>query len=118
MKDELICPEAQQAFKEDIMRSLHCALPGEVLSFNEENQTADIQLQVKTGEVPWPALKDVPVFMPIPFEVNPGAPCLVVFVDVNIDNWILQGQPCDASGRTHSLSDAVAFVGFKTSNSP
>ena len=118
MNDELICPETQQAFKEDIMRSLHCALPGEVLSFNEENQTADIQLQVKTGEVPWPALKDVPVFMPIPFEVNPGDPCLVIFADVNIDNWVLHGQPCDASGRTHSLSDAVAFVGFKTSNSP
>ncbi len=118
MNDELICPEAQQAFKEEIMRSLHCAVPGIVESFNSENYCADIELQVKTGDIQWPVLKDVPVFMPVPFEVNPGDVCLVVFADVNIEKWIKEGEYCDGSGRSHSLSDGFAFVGFKIGNHP
>ena len=76
MNEEVLYPEQRKAFKEDIMRSLHCAIPGIVESYNSENYCADIQLQVQTGDVQWPVLKDVPVFMPVPFEVNPGEACL------------------------------------------
>ena len=63
-----------------------------------------------------PLLRDVPVFMPVSFEVNPGDPCLLVFADCDIDNWLESGQAEEpASGRMHSLSDAFAFVGFKSS---
>ena len=59
-------------------------------------------------------LADVPVFMPVPFEVHPGVDCLVVFSDVDINVWLETGEAAvPNSVRRHSLSDEVAFVGFK-----
>ena len=55
-----------QALKQDCFAALHCALPGNVLSFNPETQTAEIRPAVKN----FPTLPDVPVFMPVPFEVR------------------------------------------------
>ena len=61
-------------------------------------------------------VSDVPVFMPVPFEVNPGDPCLVVFADIDIDAWFESGEPQEPkSARKHALSDGFAFVGFRTS---
>jgi hypothetical protein len=52
--------------------------------------------------------------MPIPFEINPGDACLVIFSDVDIDNWFETGEAsAPNSPRRHSLSDGFAFVGFK-----
>ena len=39
--------EELQALKRDILSSLHCALPGTVVSFDAESQTAVIQPAVK-----------------------------------------------------------------------
>ena len=47
----------------------------------------------------------VPVFMPVPFAVNAGDGCLLVFADRDTED--------PAGGRMHSLSDAFAFVGFR-----
>ena len=123
-----------QALKQEIFESLHCALPGTVVSFDVESQTAVIQPAVKhclveqgdgffrsrTGTertvpaVPLPLLRDVPVFMPVPFEVNPGDACLVIFADRDIDAWFESGEAeVPPSGRMHSLSDGFAFVGFR-----
>ena len=123
------------ALKENILASLHCALPGTVVSYDEEAQTAVIQpaicrvpqrQNVRDGSlVPraWngenrplvpPLLRDVPVFMPVPFEVNEGDACLVIFADCDIDAWFESGEAeVPESGRMHSLSDGFAFVGFK-----
>ena len=97
--------EELQALKRDILSSLHCALPGRVVSFDAESQTAVIQPAVKhrpvssrprmqsirvgssrpenspvesfqqrtggsPGEIFLPLLRDVPVFMPVSFEVD------------------------------------------------
>ena len=66
--------EELQALKQNILSSLHCALPGTVVSFDSESQTAVIQPAVKRRteqrDVPLPLLRDVPVFMPISFEIN------------------------------------------------
>lgn len=97
------------ALKQDILASLHCALPGTVESIDAEKQTAVIQL---AGNA-LPLLYDVPVFMPVPFVVNPGDACLVIFADRDIDAW-LEGRNEKPPGRMHSLSDGFAFVGFKT----
>ena len=60
-------------------------------------------------------LSDVPVFMPVPFEVNAGDACLVIFADRDIDAWFESGEAeVPPSGRMHSLSDGFAFVGFRT----
>jgi hypothetical protein len=114
------------ALKRDILTSLHCALPGMVVSFDAESQTAVIQPAVKhrpvssrptegSGEISLPLLRDVPVFMPVSFEVNPGDACLVIFADCDIDAWFETGEAeVPASNRMHSLSDGFAFVGFRT----
>ena len=118
------------ALKRDILSSLHCALPGRVVSFDAESQTAVIQPAVKhrpmssraersgvegsPSSVSLPLLRDVPVFMPVSFEVNPGDACLVIFADCDIDAWFETGEAeVPASNRMHSLSDGFAFVGFR-----
>ena len=107
-------PEDVVALKKEIFSSLHCALPGIVESFDAETQTAVIQPAVKQGSVQMPFLRDVPVFMPVSFEVNPGDMCLLVFADCDIDAWFESGQAEEpVSDRRHSLSDAFAFIGFR-----
>ena len=127
--------EELQALKQNILSSLHCALPGTVVSYDAETQTAVIQPAVKrraeqrdgfvrsvsgrnyrtVPDVPLPLLRDVPVFMPVSFEVNPGDACLVIFADCDIDAWFETGEAeVPASDRMHSLSDGFAFVGFRT----
>ena len=103
-----------QALKQEIMESLHCALPGEIVSYDSQEQTADIQPTIKTrsGKA-LPLLRGVPVHMPISFNISEGDICLVVFADADIDGWIAAGEASEAaSDRKHSLSDGFAFVGF------
>ena len=110
-----LSPAEREALKRDFFMSLHCALPGNVVSFDAERQTAEIQPAVKAGSLAYPLLADVPVFMPVPFEVRPGDACLVVFSEVDIDKWLQTGQAAvPGSARRHSLSDGFAFVGFRT----
>ena len=114
MESYPISSETREALKQEIFSSLHCALPGTVVSFDAERQTAEVQPAVKTGSMAYPVLPDVPVFMPMPFEVRPGDPCLVIFADVDIDAWLVSGDPQEPkSARKHSLSDGFAFVGWK-----
>ena len=111
--------EERDAFKQEIFHSLHCAFPGNIVSFDPDTQTASIQPAVKLGSLPYPVLTDVPVFMPVPFEINPGDACLVIFSDVDIDNWFETGEASALnSPRRHSLSDGFAFVGFKVPENP
>ena len=95
------------------------------MSFDAESQTAVIQPAVSRvipsvvegspSSISLPLLRDVPVFMPVSFEVNPGDACLVIFADCDIDAWFETGEAeVPASNRMHSLSDGFAFVGFKT----
>ena len=109
-----ISPQEREALKQEIFSSLHCALPGTVVSYDAERQTADVQPAVKLGSMNYPVLSDVPVFMPVPFEVNPGDACLVIFADIDIDAWFETGVLQEPkSARKHALSDGFAFVGFR-----
>ena len=105
-----------QAWKEEILSSIHCALPGIIERFDADSQTAVIRPAVRTSSgAGFPLLKDVPVFMPVPFEVNPGDACLVIFADIDMDAWFETGEAeVPPSARMHSLSDGFAFVGFRT----
>lgn len=103
-----------EAIQQEIFSSMHCALPGTVVSFDPETQTAEIQPAVKKDSLDCPILADVPVFMPVAFEIRPGDACLVIFADIDIDFWFATGEVSEPrSGRKHSLSDGFAFVGFK-----
>ena len=112
-----VSPAELQAMKQDIFMTLRCALPGNVISFDSDTQTAEIRPALKIGSLEWPVLTGVPVFMPVPFEVKPGDACLVVFADFDIDAWMESGRPeTPRSSRRHALSDGFAFVGFRTGN--
>ena len=110
-----LSPAERDALKRDFFSSLHCALPGNVVSFDAERQTAEIQPAVRRGSLAFPVLSGVPVFMPVPFEIRPGDACLVVFADIDIEAWLASGEAEEPlSARRHSLSDGFAFVGFRT----
>lgn len=119
-------PELLQALKKDIFSSLRVALPGIVQAYDPETRTADVQPAVRTrlpasgGPVPFPLLREVPVFSPrfsddsLRLDICPGDMCLLIFADVNTDGWYESGSPVlPPSGRRHDLSDAFAFTGFR-----
>ncbi len=105
---ETLTPRDLAALKEEILSSLHCALPGIVESFDDVSGTASVRLALSG----MPILQDVPVFAC--HEVSAGDACLVVFADCDVDAWLSGEDEADpASGRMHSLSDAFAFVGWR-----
>ena len=121
-----VSPDVLMTLKREIMESLHVALPGIVERFDPEAGTADVRPALRRlvgaeGEAAAvPVLRDVPVFLPgfsdpdLKLEVRPGDMCLLIFADVNIDGWYETGSATlPASGRTHDLSDAFAFVGCR-----
>lgn len=108
MSEASLPMETLSVMKQEIFRSLHCALPGTVETFDAESCTANIRL----ASPDLPVLMSVPVFMPVPFEVSPGDLCLVVFADMDCDRF-LAAEDVTVSERRHSLSDGFAFVGFK-----
>ena len=122
MTEVSMTPEILQSLRESIASAIHCALPGRVVSFDASTQTADIQPMVRRrGEdgivYTMPVLNQVPVFLPAGsgFTVSPGDACLLIFADCCIDGWYETGEASlPMSGRAHDLSDAFAFVGFRS----
>ena len=52
-------------------------------------------------------------------DLNPDDACLVIFSDVDSDNWFETGEAsAPNSPRRHSLSDGFAFVGFRIPGNP
>ncbi len=107
------------ALKRDILSSLHVALPGTVVSYDQGTRTASVQpalsRRTPSGEViRAPLLRGVPVYVPDPTrEISPREECLLIFADCCIDGWLDTSQPTlPPSSRSHDLSDAFAFVGF------
>ena len=107
-------PQEVTALKQEILSSLHCAMPGIVESFDAPARTAAVRPALKRKGMVLPVIRDVPVFMPVSFTVNPGDACLLVFADFDIDAWLASGEAEEpVSGRMHALSDAFAFIGFR-----
>ena len=110
------------------LKELHTAMPGEIISFDPDEQVADIQPMIKRvmgGEiVNLPVLKAVPVrFMKsgeftITFPLAEGDEVELIFQERSIDTWLEQGgivAPDDV--RKHALSDAIAIpVGYSQQN--
>lgn len=107
------------------LANLWTCLPCEVIEYNPEAVTVNVQPLVKIpvhlpdGEietVELPMLLDVPVMFPcaggftITHPIEKGDECLVNFADRNIDLWWQSGgiqDPFDT--RKHDLSDGFAF---------
>ena len=118
--NESLTPRDIRALKQEIAASLHCALPGTVESFDPETQTACVRPALQRSGLRLPPVRDVPVFFPgnstgaVTWPVAAGDECLLVFADADIDRWFAGEEGDPASGRMHSLSDAFAFVGFRS----
>ena len=113
-----LTPEERDGLKKEIFSSLHCALPGIVEFFDPERRTVSVRIPEREGSNPYPLLTDVPVFMPVPFEISPGDGALVVFSDLETESLLAPaGEESPRSLRRHSLSDGFAFIGFKLSSS-
>ena len=112
-----------------ISSSINCHVPGEIVAFDPESQTATVQptvrrrIRTETGvqEMDYPLLTDVPVLMLgggthcLTMPISPGDECLVLFSDVCIDAWFQSGGiQNQIIARSHDLSDGFALVGFRS----
>ena len=112
-------------------RKMWTALPGQIQSFNVDQQTCTVivtlmmQRVFPDGSTEWlniPLLRDVPVQFPsgggftLTFPVTAGDECLVVFSSRCIDSWWQSGgtQNPQAEYRMHDLSDGFAVLGFRS----
>lgn len=115
----------------DIKATINAVNIGEIITFNVEDQTADIQLLIKMVQsfspdgvpvyAPRPKLVRVPcvtlfggnAFLSMP--VQEGDSCLVFFNDRESDGWMYNGGvQAPVSGRMHDASDAFALVGVRS----
>ena len=112
--NQSLTPAEVAALKKEIFTSLHCALPGKIVSFDASANTAVVQPAVKNGDRALPQIVDVPVCVHPLSMISAGMTCLLVFADRDIDAWWASGDTEEpASGRMHDLSDAFAIVGFR-----
>lgn len=108
----------ERLLKNDILKTIHVAIPGEIEAYYPETRTAVIQPVIREWNCKDnpPLLLDVPVFFWGNFTFTPqkGDGCLVVCADSCIDAWFQNGGVSSpVVARTHSLSDGFAFVGFR-----
>ncbi len=118
-----------QGIKDDIMSSLHVAMPGIIVSFDADTQTAVVQTAIRrrvrhqkgVQHEADPLLLDVPVCFlgggehALTFPVTKGDECLVFFADHCIDAWFQSGGVQNQlMPRMHSISDGFALVGFRS----
>jgi len=117
--DEVIQQPGQREriLKEDVLRSIHVAIPAEIVSYDPDKRMATVQPVIRdwdSTENP-PLLTDVPVFMWGNFTFTPqaGDGCLVICADSAVDSWLQSGGVSSpVVARTHSLSDGFALCGF------
>lgn len=121
---------------ERAMSQLNTAMPGVIKSFNTANQTATVQPGIKlkwaNGDGTFtyyemPLIVNVPLVFPcaggfaVTLPVAVDDPCLLIFSQRSIDNWLQLGgvQPPEQNtqgARHHSLTDAMAIVGIAPYN--
>lgn len=115
--------------KKDIFYTFNCHRVGIIQSFNEEEQTAKIQLvdkrvfvtQEGEFEKNYSLLIDCPVIVMkgpnggLTIKIAPGAVCLVLFNDADLDNWFATGQiQKPQTPRSHDFSDGIAIIGLNS----
>lgn len=118
--------EAASAQIEGRIKELHTMMPGIIISFDPDKQTAVVQPAIKRiftekGAVNLPVCVDVPVAFPgggdffLTFPVKPGDECILGFSERAIDNWYASGgAQAPAEYRLHDLSDGIAQVGLNS----
>lgn len=118
--------EAVTAHIRDALLNVHTMLPGIILSFSSDLQTAQVQPAIQRiftgkGAVNLPVCIDVPVAFPgggdyqLTFPVKQGDECTLSFSERCIDFWFENGGvQLPAAYRMHDYSDAFANVGVNS----
>ena len=107
----------------DRLLNTFVSIPGEIVEFNSENQTAKIQITIERKldgiSSPIDILEDVPVVFSrsggyaLTMPVNIGDSCHVIFSDRSLDIWLDTGVIADSGdSRIHALSDGIAYLGL------
>lgn len=121
--------EAIRAALDGQANNIRVALPGVIEQFDEQTQTATVQVALRESilqegvveDIEIPLLPDVPVYFPggsdynITYPIEAGMECLVIFSDMCIDAWWESGGiQNQTENRRHDLSDGFALVGFRS----
>lgn len=106
-----------------IVNDIHTALPGEIISFDEEKCTVTVQPKGKyvlssKEKVDYPKIAEVPLVFPycqklgvgIAFPVKKGDSCVVIISEVELDEW-RSGAKSEGSLR-YNLTSAIAIPGL------
>ena len=108
-----------ESLKREIFSTMRVAMPGNIVSYDDSTGLATVQpalrRRTRTGQIlTAPRLPSVPVFRPsADFQVQEGAPCILLFMDICMDDWLTANQPVlPPSPRQHDISDAIALTGF------
>jgi len=129
---------------------INCHKLGTIVTFDPATQTATVRISYKVWEadldpnyyknwsrygagntrrgklIDYPLLNQIPVFIPaggnasLTMPVKPGDPCLVIFSDLDIRDWVDEGKTIDNNPfifgpvlPERSIRDALAIVGFR-----
>lgn len=106
-----------------MLNEVHTALPGKILSFSPEQNTAVIKpigtIVMPDGKrLAYPELTDVPILFPfcssakvgMAFPVQQGDFCLIILSEIELDEW-RSGATSEASLR-FDLTSAIAIPGL------
>lgn len=112
-----------------VVNEIHTALPGEILSFDQEKCEAKVRpigkyLTSDEQELDYPILTEVPVLFPFCkesdmgmfFPVKKGDNCLILVSEVELDEW-RSGAETECPLR-FDLTSAVAIPGLLKQGSP
>lgn len=123
-RQELEAEEAMQYSIDTMLYLLRTAQPAVVISFNETQNTVQVQpsimgKQAKKDAKPLPELLDVPVSFygaggyVITHKPQQGDVCLLMASDRSLSRWKQAGGVIDpGERRRHNLTDSVAFFGL------
>jgi hypothetical protein len=115
---------------EQRLASVRVGLPGEIVKFDKDTQTAQVKPLLAdqifdangaAGSVALDDLQGVPVVFPgaagfaQTWPVAPGDPCWLTFSDRSIDQWFERGGVVDPEDeRHHDIADPIAFLGVRS----
>jgi len=114
---------------QDMIRDIHTAVPGKILSFDPGNSTASIQPTAKFRKpdgisINFPQIHGVPVYFPqatgqnmtFTWHIEPGDDVVLIFLEQSLDQWRTGGE--SKTELKFDLQNAVAFTGLFAKPNP
>ncbi len=123
-------PDLFDVYRRAAFSTFNAVQIGQIQSFSTDDQTAAVQILIKTvvseNTDGTRVLQERPVLLKVPcfvltggaaylsMPIQAGDECIVLFNDREIDNWFSAGgSQAPTSARMHDVSDALALVGIR-----